>query len=224
VGENCPPTGKMQAFVTEVTRLGGVSAVAYTEFFATHDRLRKLLTNEGVRVVPFTGRMVPAEKQARLEGFRARGGVLLCTEVGGQGLNLQHCSTVFNYDIPWNPMRLEQRIGRVHRLGQRHPIDIVNFVTKDTYEVRVYELLARKLELFTQAVGELEAVLSFIEEEESVQQMIARAICEAADDECMLENFTLLAGQLDRAAERLRRSRDATSRLFDGQREDGRHE
>jgi SNF2 family DNA or RNA helicase len=214
-GRRMPPTGKMRAFVKEVVKIQPEAAVAYVEFFATHTRLSALLKKKGVPVIPYTGRMTAADKQERILQFRRDGGLLLCTEVGGQGLNLQHCSTVINYDVPWNPMRLEQRIGRVHRYGQDQPINVVHFVTEGTYEEHVLELLTRKLELFTQAIGELEAILSFVEEEESLTQMVARAICTAEDPDALSENFRSISERLSQAATRYQRSRAATSRLLD---------
>lgn len=217
LGRGMPPTGKMQAFVREVEALQPESAVAYVEFFATHERLSALCAERGLPVVPYTGRMNASEKQEQVERFRQHGGLLLCTEVGGQGLNLQHCRTVINYDVPWNPMRLEQRIGRVHRYGQEQSINVLHLVTLGTYEEHVLELLTRKLELFTQAIGELEAILSFVEEEESLQQMVAQAICNASNEATMTSNFGALNDHVAQAAQRYRRSRDATSRLLDGE-------
>ena len=216
LGRELPPTGKMEAFVREVQELQPDAAVAYVEFFATHERLSALCAQRGIPVIAYTGRMSAPEKQEQVERFRRDGGLMLCTEVGGQGLNLQHCRTVINYDVPWNPMRLEQRIGRVHRYGQEQITNVLHFVTLGTYEEHVLDLLTRKLELFTQAIGELEAILSFVEEEESLQQMVAQAICTASDDETLKTNFHALNDHVTRAAERYRKSREATSRLLDG--------
>ncbi len=217
LGRSLPPTGKMEAFVREVELMQPEAAVAYVEFFATHERLSALCAERGIPVIAYTGRMSAGEKQEQVERFRKNGGLMLCTEVGGQGLNLQHCRTVINYDVPWNPMRLEQRIGRVHRYGQEQSTKVLHFVTVGTYEEHVLELLTRKLELFTQAIGELEAILSFVEEEESLQQMVAQAICAASSDEDLENNFQTLSDHVEQAAQRYRKSRDATSRMLDGE-------
>jgi len=217
LGTGLPPTGKMEAFVREVEALQPEAAVAYVEFFATHVRLSALCAERGIPVIPYTGRMSASEKQEQVERFREHGGLMLCTEVGGQGLNLQHCRTVINYDVPWNPMRLEQRIGRVHRYGQEQSTNVLHLVTLGTYEEHVLELLTRKLELFTQAIGELEAILSFVEEEESLQQMVAQAICTASNEDTLDGNFQALNDHVEQAAQRYRKSRDATSRLLDGE-------
>jgi len=214
-GRQVGATGKMEAFLDEVPKLGE-SAIAYVEYFETHRRLTSLLEARGHRVIPYTGRMLASEKLAHLERFRKEGGLLLCTEVGGQGLNLQHCNVVVHFDIPWNPMRLEQRVGRVHRFGQQKPTRVVHFVSRGTYEERVFELLALKLRLFSQAVGEVESVLSFLEEEESLQHQVARAICEAEDDSALARSFEALGDQVESASDRYRRSRMTTARILDG--------
>jgi SNF2 family DNA or RNA helicase len=217
LGRSLPPTGKMEAFVREVEQMQPESAVAYVEFFATHERLTALCAKRGIPVIGYTGRMSASEKQEQVERFRQHGGLMLCTEVGGQGLNLQHCRTVINYDVPWNPMRLEQRIGRVHRYGQEQSTNVLHLVTVGTYEEHVLELLTRKLELFTQAIGELEAILSFVEEEESLQQMVAQAICAASNEVDLQSNFQTLNDHVEQAAQRYRKSRDTTSRMLDGE-------
>ena len=83
----------------------------------------------------------------------------MSTEAGGEGRNLQFCRIVVNYDLPWNPMRLEQRIGRVHRLGQEHPVRVINLVARGTIESYVLEILDRKIRMFELVVGEMEEIL-----------------------------------------------------------------
>ena len=85
--------------------------------------------------------------------FAGKTRILISTDAGGEGLNLQFCHVVVNYDIPWNPMRLEQRIGRVDRIGQRHRVRALNFVLEDTVEYRVREVLERKLEVILEEFG-----------------------------------------------------------------------
>lgn len=213
-GRRLVRTGKSLAFLEQIQRIGE-SAVVYVEYMATHRQLEHQLRQAGQSVIPFTGALTPSERTRRLDRFRQEGGILLCTEVGGQGLNLQHCRVVINYDIPWNPMRLEQRIGRVHRFGQERPIEVVNFVAPGTYEEHVLQLLDRKLGLFSQVIGQVEAVMSFMEGDESLQQLMAQAICNAESTEEMAENFSELAQRIDRATQRYQQSIFATSSLFD---------
>ena len=88
--------------------------------------------------------------------------VLVSTESGAEGRNLQFCHQLINYDLPWNPMRVEQRIGRLHRLGQVHDVTIFNLSCNETIEAHVLDLLARKIRMFELVIGELDMILSLI--------------------------------------------------------------
>ena len=97
---------------------------------------------------------------ALVHEFRTRSKVLVCTEAGAKGLNLQFCETVINYDLPWNPQRIEQRIGRCHRYGQEHDVTVVNFISTDNDADRLtFEILARKLDLFGRVLYSSDHVL-----------------------------------------------------------------
>lgn len=91
--------------------------------------------------------------------FQDHAQVLIATEAGGEGINLQFCNHLINYDLPWNPMRLEQRIGRIHRYGQEKDVQIYNFATKGTIEEHIMTLLYEKINLFEQVIGNLDAIL-----------------------------------------------------------------
>jgi SNF2 family DNA or RNA helicase len=214
-GRSIRRTAKIEALVAAIQELGE-SAVVYVEYMATHEQVRCALEAAGIHVIPFTGVLSQVERTVRLGRFRSEGGVLLCSEVGGQGLNLQHCRVVVNYDIPWNPMKLEQRIGRIHRFGQERPIDVLTLLAPGTYEDHIVQLLDRKLGLFSQVVGEVEAVLSFMEGEQSLQHMMAEAICDASDAGELRENFGRISARILEATGRYRRSIEATSVLLDG--------
>src|SRR5690606_31076723 len=95
-----------------------------------------------------------------------KGEILLCTDAAAEGLNFQFCGSLINYDMPWNPMRVEQRIGRIDRLGQRfEDIRIVNLHYKDTVETSVYLALSSRIRLFEDMVGGLQPILSAVSKE-----------------------------------------------------------
>jgi len=94
-----------------------------------------------------------------VRAFQRDGQIFLSTEAGGEGRNLQFARTVVNYDLPWNPLRIEQRIGRVHRLGQEREVHVVNLWALDTVEAYLMELLDRKIHMFELVVGELDLIL-----------------------------------------------------------------
>jgi SNF2 family DNA or RNA helicase len=154
-------------------------AIVFTSFYETQDYLRTQLEAAGYDVVLFSGAMNQKEKDAAVERFRDSGQVLLCTDAGSEGVNLQFCHVLVNYDLPWNPMRVEQRIGRVHRIGQQRDVVIINMAIRDTVEEYILQLLEQKIQLFTSAVGETDLILSnlrgFDSFERAVIDMIAAA-------------------------------------------------
>ena len=136
-------------------------AVVFTEFRRTQDYLRDLLLARGHGVTCFSGDSGSADRrQALVEEFRDQSQVLLMTEAGAEGLNLQFCNLVVNYDLPWNPQRIEQRIGRCHRYGQSRDVLVVNFLNRqNAADARLYELLGEKLQLFDGVFGSSDEVL-----------------------------------------------------------------
>lgn len=125
----------------------------FTEFVPSQEMLRDFLGERGFSVVCLNGSMNMDARQQALEAFAADVRILVSTDAGGEGLNLQFCHVVVNFDIPWNPMRLEQRIGRVDRIGQAHVVRAINFVLQDTVEFRVREVLEEKLAVILAEFG-----------------------------------------------------------------------
>ncbi len=125
----------------------------FTEFVPTQEMLSDFLTERGFSVVCLNGSMDMAERQRVQTAFARDARILISTDAGGEGLNLQFCHVVVNYDIPWNPMRLEQRIGRVDRIGQRHIVRALNFLLAETVEYRVREVIEAKLAVILEEFG-----------------------------------------------------------------------
>lgn len=133
--------------------------ILFTEFRATQDMIIRHLQKEGITAVPYRGGFSRNKKDWMMELFQKRAQVMVATEAGGEGINLQFCHHMINFDMPWNPMRVEQRIGRVHRLGQQNDVQIYNFATKQTIEEHIIWLLHEKIHLFETVIGELETIL-----------------------------------------------------------------
>jgi len=130
-----------------------LKVLVFTEFVPTQQMLFQFLTERGFTVVCINGSMDMDERKQAQEAFAGDTRILISTDAGGEGLNLQFCHVVINYDIPWNPMRLEQRIGRVDRIGQAHIVRAVNFVFEDSVEHRVREVLEEKLAVIFKEFG-----------------------------------------------------------------------
>ena len=183
--------------------------IVFTQFRETQRHLEELFTGRGRDVNEFHGAMSPAAKDRAIEQFKKNSGsqVLICTEAGGEGRNMQFCHLLVNYDLPWNPMKVEQRIGRVDRIGQTQPISIFNLWVKDTIEERVLDILGNRIRMFEETVGGLDPILGDAENIESDIQKIMRA----AED-----NLGAVLADFDRQTEeKVRASREAGEMLGD---------
>jgi len=131
----------------------------FTTFLETQRRIARALGEQGILTFMFSGDMSNQKKDEAIARFKEHGKVLICTEAGSEGRNLQFCNILVNYDLPWNPMRIEQRIGRIHRIGQEKDVYIYNFVIEDTVEDYIMKVLYDKIRLFEMAIGDLELIL-----------------------------------------------------------------
>ena len=220
--------GLERAFA-ELQQLGAApKAIVFTESRRTQDYLLALLehTPYGEGIVLFNGSNSDARAQAiyrdwlarhagtdRISGskaadtraalvehFRDRGTVLIATEAGAEGINLQFCSLVINYDLPWNPQRIEQRIGRCHRYGQKHDVVVLNFVDRSNEaDRRVYELLEQKFKLFEGVFGASDEVLGAIGSGVDVERRIADIYTHCRSHDEIRQRFEQL--QLDLAGD-----------------------
>jgi superfamily II DNA/RNA helicase len=139
-------------------------------------------------------------RAALVEHFRENGTVMIATEAGAEGINLQFCSLVINYDLPWNPQRIEQRIGRCHRYGQKFDVVVVNFVDRgNEADARVYELLAQKFQLFEGVFGASDEVLGTIGSGVDFERRIADIYQNCRDPETIKTSFEQL--QVDLSGE-----------------------
>jgi len=153
--------------------------VVFTEYRATQDYLMRFFAEHGLAAVPYRGGMNRGKKDWMTELFRRRARVLVATEAGGEGINLQFCNRIINFDLPWNPMRIEQRIGRVYRLGQTEDVYIYNLCTLGTIEEHIVRLLHEKINMFEMVIGELEEIIHVLEREETLERRLARLFLEA---------------------------------------------
>ncbi|MEX7296635.1 SNF2-related protein [Pseudomonas aeruginosa] len=210
----------------ELERLGAArKAIIFTESRRTQDYLLSLLagTPYGNGIVLFNGTNTDSTAQciykdwlqrhagsdritgsktadtraALVEHFKERGTIMIATEAGAEGINLQFCSLVINYDLPWNPQRIEQRIGRCHRYGQKHDVVVVNFVDRSNEaDARVYELLAEKFQLFEGVFGASDEVLGSIGSGVDFERRIADIYQNCRDPEEIKRSFEQLQLQL----------------------------
>ncbi|KZK74366.1 MAG: helicase [Pelodictyon luteolum] len=157
--EQAGPDAKAEALIEWIYKLQAeenepdLKVLIFTEFVPTQQMLKEFLEARGISVVTLNGSMAMEERGVAQDAFRKSHRVLVSTDAGGEGLNLQFAHVIINYDIPWNPMRLEQRIGRVDRIGQPKTVQAINFVFEDSVEFRVREVLEQKLMVIFEEFG-----------------------------------------------------------------------
>src|SRR5437667_9132905 len=158
--------------LVEFLRSSDEKALVFTQYLRTLQHLQRVLEGEGHRVAVYHGGLSPAAKDGAVRSFEGDRQVFLSTEAGGEGRNLQFARTVVNYDLPWNPLRIEQRIGRVHRLGQERQVHVVNLRAQEPVAAYLMELLDRKIHMFELVVGELDLILGNLAERRSFEDMM----------------------------------------------------
>ncbi|MEI7028088.1 DEAD/DEAH box helicase [Paenibacillus sp. y28] len=161
----------------------GDKVIIFTEYRATQEYLLQYLKKHQITAVPYRGGMNRGKKDWMMDLFRGRAQVMIATEAGGEGINLQFCHNIINFDLPWNPMRVEQRIGRVHRLGQTENVNIFNLSTVGTIEEHILDLLHEKINLFESVIGGLDVILERMEKQSSLENSLFKMIIEADSKE-----------------------------------------
>jgi len=151
----------------------GAKVVLFTQFVGTQDFLAETLRANGISVAVFNGKLNLDQKERAVREFRDRATILISTEAGGEGRNLQFSHHLINFDLPWNPMKVEQRIGRLDRIGQSYPVKIYNLVVEGTIEERVLELLHERIHIFEESVGALDPILG--ELEKSIEELVLKS-------------------------------------------------
>lgn len=192
--EEAGPDAKAEALIERIYQLqaeendSDLKLLIFTEFVPTQQMLCDFLETRGIPVVTLNGSMGMATRKDAQDAFRDTHRILISTDAGGEGLNLQFAHVVINYDIPWNPMRLEQRIGRVDRIGQTKPVRAVNFVFEDSVEFRVREVLEQKLAVIFDEFGidKTGDVLDSAQAGELFEGMFASALLEPTNAEAFV--------------------------------------
>ncbi len=169
--------------VAQIAGGQGDKVLIFTQFRATQDMLAERLRQEGIPFALYHGSLSTAQKDAAIRDFQGDLPVLLSTEAAGEGRNLQFCRVMVNFDLPWNPMRIEQRIGRIHRVGQDRPVDVFNLAAEGTIEDYVLDILDRKLNMFELVIGEVDMILGQLADERDFEEIILEIWAQARSTE-----------------------------------------
>jgi len=188
--------------------------IIFTHFRATLDLLTDLLRGMGVDVVTYHGQLSQTDKDRAIRRFEQSAQVLLSTEAAGEGRNLQFCRLMVNFDLPWNPQRIEQRVGRIHRVGQIRPVEIWNLSAEGTIEDYLLEVLDRKLNLFELVIGEMDMILGHLDDERDFDEIVMDTWARARTPDEVAAGFAHLGEALAEAREAYRRTREYDEALF----------
>jgi SNF2 family DNA or RNA helicase len=188
--------------------------IIFTHFRRTLDLLAKNLRAIGVPLVVYHGEMDTKAKNQAINDFEHHYQVLLSTEAAGEGRNLQFCRTMINFDIPWNPMRIEQRIGRIHRIGQTREVRIYNLSARGTVEDYLLELLDQKLNMFELVIGEMDMILGKLSDECDFEDLLLDIWVQSQTPEALQTGFNQLGETLLQARQAYQKTREYDEVLF----------
>lgn len=195
----CP---KSEALLAMLKAMPDSKLVLFTQFRLTQERLYQFLRERHVEVILFHGSMTRMQKERAIEAFQhGPATILLTTDAGSEGRNLQFCHRICNFDLPWNPMRIEQRVGRLSRIGQTRDVEIYNLVHKGTIEESILHVLAAKINLFELVVGELDMILGNLDEEREFEELVRDLWLETEGQEQFAEQMEAFGERLLEAKE-----------------------
>ncbi len=209
-------SSKTRALVDLLTHDAGghEKILVFTKYIETQAMLVRELERAGLATARFNGTLTPAEKDAAVAAFARERRVLLSTDVGSEGRNLQFCHSIVNYDLPWNPMRIEQRVGRVHRIGQTEPVRIFNLAAPGTIEDHILEVLDSKINMFELVVGEVGEILGNLEDDREFEDIVLDLWAGADSDQAASAQFAEFGDRLAGAQRRYLESQAYDETLF----------
>jgi superfamily II DNA or RNA helicase len=205
--------GKEAALLDLLRRNPTEKKLVFVHYRETLEHLSDLLTRQGMPFARFEGGLSGPDKDAAIAEFRDQVPVLLCTESGGEGRNIQFCNTLINFDVPWNPMAIEQRIGRIDRIGQQREVFVFNLVSRGTLEEQVLRLLDEKISMFELVVGEVGVILGSVEEDRDFAELMLDAWLEATEA-TRAEAFDAIGRRLDAARQQHEDAKSLDDALF----------
>ena len=198
-------------------QMGMARAVVFTQFRPTQDAIAESVRDLDLPVHVVNGNLSSKAKERKVADFEAEGGVMVATDSISEGRNMQFCNVLVNYDLPWNPMKVEQRIGRVDRIGQDREVHVFNMALEDTIEEHVLNKLFGKIDLFNQSIGGLRDILSRMEQSGSDFEREVFDRLRDADSKIELENnFEEMAVDLEENTDAAEQMSDFNRGVFDG--------
>ncbi|MCD6570508.1 MAG: SWF/SNF helicase family protein, partial [Deltaproteobacteria bacterium] len=188
--------------------------IVFVKYVKTLEYLSDLLRAMGYTFTVFSGGMTPREKDESISAFRKEVPILLSTETGGEGRNLQFCNTLINYDLPWNPMRLEQRIGRLHRIGQKRDVYVFNLCMSGSIEDYMMRILDDKINMFELVIGEIDTILGNFKSDRDFSNIVMDLWINSKNDSELKANFDQLGEDIIKAKKSYEKTKQLDELLF----------
>jgi len=208
------PSAKDTRLLELVNQARGHKALIFVNFRRTLAHVGGVLKQAGIAFSIFSGEQSAREKDEAVEAFRDRVPVMLCTETGGEGRNLQFADTLINYDLPWNPMKIEQRVGRIHRFGQTREVFVFNLCTAGSLEDRILSVLNSKIRMFELVVGEVGSILGNLKDGDQFESLVFNLWVRSRDDVELEQSFDELGDSLLNAQEDYVKTKELDEALF----------
>jgi SNF2 family DNA or RNA helicase len=188
--------------------------IIFVKYLGTLDHLSDFLAWNKIPHSLFHGRLDSHSKDEQIKKFKEETDILLTTEIGGEGRNLQFCHQMINYDLPWNPMKIEQRIGRIHRIGQEKEVTIYNLCATGSAEDYILEVLDKKINMFEMVIGEIDMILGRIRGEKEFSDMVYDIWVQSDSDAERKNRFDQLATRLKRNKSSYEKTKVLDEKLF----------
>ncbi|MGA6925268.1 MAG: C-terminal helicase domain-containing protein, partial [Desulfosarcina sp.] len=188
--------------------------IVFVKYLGTQEQITEFLDWQKIPYALFHGGMPNPIKDEQIHQFQSSKDILVTTEIGGEGRNLQFCHQMINYDLPWNPMKIEQRIGRIHRIGQEKEVRITNLCAMGSIEDYILEVLDRKINMFEMVIGEIDMVLGRVSGEKDFSERVYDIWLQSASPAEREKGFARLATQLKRSKTQYQTTQALDEKLF----------
>ncbi|MGO9116112.1 MAG: DEAD/DEAH box helicase [Desulfomonilaceae bacterium] len=207
-------TGSKTLKVLELLRSLPARKIVFVNYLSTLHHLRKVIDQHGIPHTVVYGSLTPTQKEAAVDEFKKGVPVLLASGMGGEGYNLQFCNVMINYDLPWNPMEIEQRIGRIHRIGQENEVQVYNLCAAGSIEDHILEVLDRKINMFELVVGEVDMILGYLQDEREFSEMVFEIWTKNSGKDYVQKAFDEFSHKLQQARLTYKKTKEFDEKLF----------
>jgi len=212
LGANITQESKIDEVINILKKVNS-KLLIFTTFVSTMNNLALVLESEGFKVTRFSGILSPEQRDIAIREFEQKSHVMICTDAGSEGTNLQFCNHVINYDIPWNPMKIEQRIGRIDRIGQKNNVYVYNLVGKESIECYILLKLYEKINLFKTVVGETEEIIGELLDEKSFGSRFTEILLGNESQEDVEHEIHKLHEQLKKNAKEMKEAKKFSTQM-----------